>query len=367
MNQHRSSWALQIGSIASIAIRVHVTFIILLVWLVFATDGADPLAEGLFITALFSCVLLHELGHCLVGQQFGIQTRDITLYPFGGVASIVQQPGPRAEFVIALAGPLVNVIIAAVLYPFVNPMLFTPTEGYVPGFIEKIFVANFSLAIFNLLPALPMDGGRVLRALLSMLKVKSATIIAARISKGLCVLMGLAALYLQQPILLIVAFIIFVGAVQEHVRAESRTIAVAFTVVDAMVPRARLESIGHGTTISKALRIALTSLQPLYLVTVGEEVIGVVFREDILEHAATQPDEYLSAIVTRSLPRIDAGTSLADAVTVLEETDSHVALVERDQVLVGIIVYDRVADFLLLKGIRDSFPKDEDVEWSAPL
>jgi len=367
VNHHRSGWALEIGSIASIAIRVHVTFIILLVWLVFASPSADPLKEGLFISALFGCVLLHELGHCLVAQRFGIQTRDITLYPFGGIASIVQQPGPRAEFVIALAGPLVNVIIAASLYPFLDPTLFNPSEGYTPGFIEKLFVANFSLAVFNLLPALPMDGGRVLRAVLSMLKVKRATIMAARVSKVLCVLMGLAALYLQQPVLLVVAFIIFVGAVQEHVRAESRAIAVAFTAADAMIPRARLESIGHGTTISKALRIALTSLQPLYLVTVGEEVLGVVFREDILEHAATEPDEYVSAIVTRELPRLDADKSLADVVTVLEETDNDVALVEREQVLVGIVVYDRVADFLLIKGIRDSFPNDEDVEWSAPL
>ena len=150
-------------------------------------------------------------------------------------------------------------------------------------------------------------------------------------------------------------------------RAENRSIAVAYTVADAMIPRGRLETIPHGTSVSKALRIALTSLQPLYLVTVGEEVTGVVFREDILEHAATQPDEYISAIVTRSLPRLDAGASLADAVTTLEETQSLVALVERESQLVGIIVYDRIADFLLMKGIRDSFPQDEDVEWSAPL
>jgi len=367
VNQHRSGWALEVGSIASIRIRVHATFIILLVWLVFASDGGEPIQEGLFLTALFACVLLHELGHSLVAKAFGIQTRDITLYPFGGIASILQQPGPKAELAIALAGPLVNVLIALALYPFLDPALFAPPDGFVPGFKEKIFVANISLALFNMLPALPMDGGRVLRALLGILRAKHATVIAARISKALCVAMGLAALYFQQPMLLVIAFIIFAGAVQEHVRAESRTVAVAFSAAEAMIPRARLESIPHGTTISKALRIALTSLQPLYPVTVGDEVIGVVFREDILEHAATQPDEYISAILTRSLPSVDAGARLADAISVIEETQSHVVLVKQDGQCAGLLVYDRVMDFLLMKGLHDSLPRDDDAEWSAPL
>jgi Zn-dependent protease/CBS domain-containing protein len=367
VNQHRSGWALEIGSIASIGIRVHVTFIILLVWLVFASESAEPIQEGLFLTALFGCVLMHELGHSLVAKVFGIQTRDITLYPFGGIASILQQPGPRAELVIALAGPLVNVLIALGLYPFLDPSLFAPPKGFVPGFKEKLFVANVSLAMFNMLPALPMDGGRVLRALLGIFRAKRATIIAARISKALCIAMGLAALYFQQPMLLVIAFIIFIGAVQEHVRAESRTVAVAFTAGEAMIPRARLESIPHGTTISKALRIALTSLQPLYPVTVGDQITGVVFREDILEHAATQPDEYISAILTRSIPHVELSSRLSDAIAVLEETQSHVVLVMQDGLCAGLLVYDRVADFLLMNGIRDSLPKDDDAEWSTPL
>jgi len=366
VNQHHSGWALEVGSIASIAIRIHVTFLILLAWFVFTTESPSPVLEGLFVSAVFGCVLLHELAHALVAKYFGIQTRDITLYPFGGIASITSQPKPWPELGIALAGPLVNLAIALALYPFIDLGQLSSPE-FVPSFKEKLFGANVTLALFNLLPALPMDGGRVLRALLGISQAKNPTAVAARVSKALCICMGIGALYIQQPMLLVIAFIIFVGAVQEHVRAESRAIASAFSAAEVMVPRARLETIPHGTTISKALRIALTSLQPLYPVVIGDEILGLVFREDILEHAATQPDEYISAITLKSLATVDGDCRLSDALTILEEQRDHVALVTRDGACVGILVYDRVADFLLIKGIRDSYPKDDEAEWSTPL
>ncbi len=366
MSQHHSSWAVEVGSIASIAIRVHVTFLILLVWLVFASGSANPLREGVLISAVFGCVLAHELGHALIARRFGIQTRDITLYPFGGIASITSQPAPWAELGIAFAGPLVNVLIALALLPFVG---FPVPAGAqpLPGFLEKLFAANVALALFNLLPALPMDGGRVLRALLALLHVGRPTRIAALVSRGICLMMVAAALYLRQPMLLIVAVIIAIGAEQERLRADTRTIASAFTAADVMVPRHKLESIPHGTTISQALRIALTSLQPLYLVTMGDEPLGIAFREDILEHAATQPDEYISAIAMRSLPRIEGETRLDQALATLEEGQCHVANVSQGGEFVGLLVADRIADFLIMKEIKGSPHTDDETEWPTPL
>lgn len=369
VNHRRSGWAIQVGTISQIPIRIHLTFLLLLAWLVLSAEGeqVSPLMEGLFVVVIFACVLLHELGHALVGKRFGVLTKDITLYPFGGVASITSQPAPKAELLIAVSGPLVNVIIALAMYPWITLPDLSHSGPITITFAARVFMTNVALAVFNLLPALPMDGGRVLRAALALMNVKRATAIAARVSQLLCIGLGLAALYIGNPILFVIAFIIFFAAMQERVRAESKVIAVAFTVREAMIPRERLDSISHGTTISKALRLALTSLQPLYPVLNADELLGVVFREDILEHAATRPDEYVGEIMTRSIPTIDLSASLADAFAQIEQSGNNLLIVTKEGHYVGLLVYDRLADFLLLHEIRKNVPKDSDVEWSTPM
>ena len=367
MNQNRSSWALQVGTVAGIPIRIHLTFLILLVWLIIGSESGHAVHEAIFVILVFVCVLLHELSHSLVGKRFAVLTRDITLYPFGGIASIVSQPTPKAELFIALAGPISNIIIAAGLFSWVNQSALENQQVDAMTMIDRLFVTNVALALFNLLPALPMDGGRVLRAVLTLMNVKRATRIAARISQGLCLILAATALYIEQPMLFVISFIIFFGALQETVRSEARGIAIAFTVAEAMIPRERLECFPHGTTVSKALRTALTSLHPLYPILLGDKVIGIVFREDILEHAATQPDEYVGGLLIEECPSIDSTEPLSSAFTILEETGSSVLIVLREGTFAGILVHDRVSDFLLLQGIRDRYSKDDDAEWLTPL
>ncbi len=366
--QHRrSSWSLEMGSIAGIPIRVHTSFLLLLSWLVLMTDSPSPIVEGLFVVAVFGCVLLHELGHALVAKAHGIQTKHITLYPFGGIAAITSQPPPKAELLIALAGPLVNLAIASLMYVWIEVPPLTSLKDTPPNFAARLLFTNFGLAIFNLLPALPMDGGRVLRAILGLLEVRRATFVSARVSQAICVLLGIAGLFFDQPMLFVIAFIIFFGAMQEHLRAETNAIAAAFSVADVIIPKERLEPLTHSTTVSKGLRMALTSLQPLYPVMNGDDLIGVVFREDLLEHAATRADDYIGEIVTRSLPSVDTSLSLTDALARLDQEGSTVAVATRDGKFVGLLVSDRLADFLLLQELRKNIPKDDDIEWSTPL
>jgi Zn-dependent protease/CBS domain-containing protein len=366
VNQRRTAWAFQIGSVAHIPIKVHITFLILFIWLVFGFEGISPSLEGAYVLSIFACVLLHELGHALIAQRFGVQTRDITLYPFGGVASILTQPSAKAELAIALAGPLVNILIALALYPFATiPDLQHPDPSKV-SFITRLFFTNVALAFFNLLPALPMDGGRVLRAILALCRLRKPTKVAARISQGLCVLLGIAAVYTSQPMLFVIAFIVFFGAMQEHVRAETKIVAGAFTVADAMIPRERLETLPHSTTIAQALHSALTSLQPLFPIVNGEHLLGVVFREDLLEHAATHSDDYVGEIITRTLPALESSTPLSEALNVLERSNALVASVQREGSYVGLLVYDRLSDFLLMHEIRRAISKDDEAEWSMP-
>jgi len=367
MNPKRSSWSLEMGTVASIPIRVHVTFLVLLVWLAFGTEAPSPMREAGYVVLVFMCVLIHELSHALMAKRFGIQTKEITLYPFGGIASIMAQPTPKGELFISLVGPLSNLVIAAALYAWTDIANVSGQDLTKLTLVDRLFITNIALAVFNLMPALPMDGGRVARAVLALLNVKNPTRIAARLSQALCLAMGIAALALEQPMLLIIAFIIFFGAVQEYVRAEAKIVAVAFTVRDAMIPRARLETFTHGTTVSKALRTALTSLQPLYPVLHGDKVIGIIHRDDILEHAATQPDEYLGSITLQEVPSVDVESPLSTAFTMLEETGTPVLIVTENSEFIGLLVHDRLSDFLLLQGLRDKRSKDDDAEWSTPL
>ncbi len=366
MNKARSSWSLEIGTVAGIPIRVHITFLLLLVWLILGAEAGAPWQEGIFVVSIFGCVLLHELSHALVAKRYGVKTRDITLYPFGGIAAILKQPSPRAEVAIAIAGPLTNLAIAALLFWWIDFPALDDNTHRTFSFSERLLITNLAIALFNLLPALPMDGGRVLRAMLALFNVKNATMIAARISQAICLMLAIAALPTGQPMLFVIAFIIFFGAIQEYVRAESRLVALAFVVGDAMIPREKLEAFSHGVTISKALKMALTSLQPLYPVMIGDDVVGVVFREDILQHAASQPDEYVSAIMVRSIPSIQTTASLAEAFSLLEETGMQVLMVYREESFAGLIVYERLTEFLLLQGLRQQQPKDDDAEWSLP-
>lgn len=367
MSERRRGWSLYVGSVAQIPIRVHLTFVALLAWLLFGSTAASPLTETLFVIMVFVCVLLHELGHALVAKRFNVQTRDITLYPFGGVASIVSQPSPRGELAIALAGPLVNVVIAAIIYPWITiPELKQFETSTEMSLALRLFFTNVALAVFNLLPALPMDGGRVLRACLSLCNVKEATMVAARISQALCVVLAIAGLYLEQPMLFVIAVIVFLGAMQEYVRAETRAIASAFTIEDAMIPQERLESFPHGTTVSRALSTILTSWQPIFPILNGDTLLGVVMREQLLEHAAMHSDDYVGEIMQRSIPEVDIVTPLADACAQMETLAIPILSVTREGRYVGLLVYDRLADFLVMHELRQKLPKDEDIEWTNP-
>jgi len=224
----RLSW--KIGRLAGINIYVHATF--LLVFL-FNPDifggGARAVQSVLFVCSVFGCVLLHELGHALMARRFGIETADITLYPIGGVARLRRMPrAPGAELLIALAGPAVNFAIVAglSLLAFVGMISTNLSLGHAT-FLGQLLAINLILGLFNLIPAFPMDGGRVLRALLSIWVGRvQATRVAATMGRILAVIFGVSALYWSpNPLIQIAlaAFIYFVaGAEEAQVLFEER-------------------------------------------------------------------------------------------------------------------------------------------------
>src|SRR5438552_9476749 len=217
-------WSIKIARIAGIDVRIHITFLLFLTWIGFTyyqVGGSAAAIDGvLFILALFGCVLLHEFGHALAARGFGIRTPDITLLPIGGVARLERMPDkPWQELVVAIAGPLVNVVIAAVLTFALGLHLEWEHLERVnqPGIamLAKLASVNIGLVLFNLIPAFPMDGGRVLRALLALaLPYSRATQIAAGVGQALSLVFGIVGLF-ANPMLILIAFFIFLGAQQE--------------------------------------------------------------------------------------------------------------------------------------------------------
>jgi Zn-dependent protease len=227
------SWSYKFARVAGIDLKIHITFVLFLIWIAFSyfsVGGAAAARQGvLFILLLFGCVLLHELGHALTAKKFGIGTSDIILLPIGGVARLDHIPNdPKQEFLIAIAGPLVNVVIAIVL------MFYLGHRSAMPGIqdlitprvamLSKLATVNVGLVLFNLIPAFPMDGGRILRSLLAMrLDYLRATEIAATIGQGLAIFFGIIGFF-GNTFLIFIAFFVFMGAQQEAAMARARRI-----------------------------------------------------------------------------------------------------------------------------------------------
>lgn len=216
----------RVGRIAGIPIDIHVTFAVLLAWValgaLFAGGGAAALVTELVLVMLvFGTVLLHELGHAFMGRQFGVHTHAITLLPIGGVARMDGAAArPSHEILIALAGPAVNMAIATLLLPLIFAV--SGPEALVSGhgLAAQLLWVNVGIALFNLIPAYPMDGGRVLRSALStQVGGAAATETAATVGQVAAMAMGLVGLF-TNPMLILIAFFVWSAAEQEKYAAS---------------------------------------------------------------------------------------------------------------------------------------------------
>ncbi len=211
---------LKLGKILDIDVSLHWTLFLLIGWTALSAPMGSMLASVALISCVFGCVLLHEFGHCLAARQFGIGTSSIVLLPIGGVASLDRMPrDPKQELWVAVAGPLVNVVIASLLFAIHGPILeLSPVAG---AWLGSLMYINIGLVVFNMLPAFPMDGGRVLRAISAMfMPYVKATNLAASVGRVVAVLLGLVGLVNANIVLMLIAgFVYFVGS------AEARAVA----------------------------------------------------------------------------------------------------------------------------------------------
>jgi Zn-dependent protease len=353
----------RIARIAGIDINVHVTFGLIVLlgavdWGVrFGPRGA--LFGALLILLLFACVVLHELGHALAAKAFGIGVRDITLLPIGGVSRMEKNPDtPFHELVIAAAGPVVSLAIAAVLWAATGvasslekldpaTVLKNMTPGSDTALLWLLF-ANVFLALFNLIPAFPMDGGRMLRAALAMfMGFGQATRVAASVGQFLAMLLGLFGLLSGNFLLALVALFVFMGASQERAEEKARVVLGTTRVGDAYNKNAI--TLAPGAAVSQVVDHILTSYQPDFAVMQGTKLLGVVSRGEILKSLATEiADSYVTGIMNRDPVRVEADMPLDDVRRHLAERGQRVAAVFRGDTYLGLVSAEDIAEALLV-------------------
>jgi Zn-dependent protease/CBS domain-containing protein len=351
-------WSLNIGTIAGTAIRIHVTFLLFLVWIFVASyvsGGAQAAWSGTaFMVLLFACVLLHEFGHILTARGFGIATPDVTLLPIGGVARLEQIPEkPREEFLIAIAGPLVNVAIALALVAFGGASLdashLAAVESARISMVDRLAAVNLFLAVFNMIPAFPMDGGRVLRALLSIrLGFARATDVAATIGQWVAFGLGFLGL-LYNPMLIFIAIFVYLAAASEarlvSLRAMSRGVPVSsamMTQFATLAPEAHIDE-----AVETLLR---TSQSEFPVVDSTGRLVGLLGRDGMIR-ALKQlgPDARVAEAMVAQVPTIGYRQTLDEAFRILQAKSAPaVGVVDAAGRLVGLVTPETLGEMLLV-------------------
>ena len=359
-------WSWKIARLWDIDVYVHATFLLIVGWMAYSYwiqfQRLNAVVAGvLFILALFACVVLHEYGHALMARRFGVKTRDITLYPIGGVARLERIPEkPIEELWVALAGPAVNVVIAALLLGYltmtgslVPANMFSLTSG---GFLPRLLAVNLLLVAFNLLPAFPMDGGRVLRAVLAMrMDHVKATQIAATVGQGMAFLFGFIGLF-RDPALLFIAFFVWIGAEQEASMARIKHALGGIPVSRAM--QTNFETLSPRDTLGRAVELILSGSQHDFPVMEDERVVGVLERETLIKAlTAGGQAQPVATSMRRDVPQVDSHEMVEQALARLEESGARTLPVTHAGRLAGLITSENITEFLMIRSALRAAPR----------
>jgi Zn-dependent protease/CBS domain-containing protein len=352
-------WSLKLGRLLGVDVYLHFTFLLLLAFVGFvdwrATQNAEAALRGVaFLVALFGCVLLHELGHAVMARRYGIKTSNITLLPIGGIARLDKMPEkPMQELWVALAGPAVNVVIAAVLLVglaatggFTSIREISVTGG---SFWQRLTVVNLILVAFNLLPAFPMDGGRVLRAALAMrLGRRRATAIAANVGQGMAILFGIFGFF-YNPFLIFIGIFVYLGAQAEASMVVMQSALAGLRVRDAMMTRFR--TLSAQDTLAKAVQELLAGSQQDFPVLENDRPIGILRRNDLVKALAEgRSDAAVTEGMSRDCETVDEATSLKSAVESMRERQCATVPVVAGGRVVGLLTLENISEVIMVNA-----------------
>jgi Zn-dependent protease len=345
-------------TIFGVPIRLHFTFVLLLIFLLFIGIGGrqSGASTAIYVLALFASVLVHELAHTLVSRHYGIKTIEIVMFPIGGLSRPERQPKAKEELWIALAGPSVNLLIAVALFAWIwvsqgfvgMEQLREPTDA---NLAERIALGNLTLWLFNLLPAYPVDGGRILRSLIALRRPEEeATRIAAGAGQGLAILLGLAGLLWGNFMLVFIALFVYLGASQEGAAAKGRIFTAGFPVSAAMITDFR--TLRHGNTIRDAGDLLLSTAQHDFAVMHGDEVLGLLTRSALVRAMLTDgPDAYVSSAMDRDFTRVSPDAPLVEAAPLVSSPGGCALVMDSGDHLVGMLTSENLSEFMLLRQV----------------
>ena len=352
-------WQWKLARIAGIDVYMHATFLLLIGWVALShwTEQGTVqavLSGVLFILMLFGFVVMHEYGHALAARKYGIKTRDITLYPIGGVARLERMPEkPIEELWVALAGPAVNVVVAAVLFvyliltrtfePFTNLTISTGS------FIERLMIVNLWLVGFNLIPAFPMDGGRVLRALLGLrMDYVRATQVAATVGQAFAFIFGFIGLF-SNPFLVFIAFFIWTGASQEASMVQMKHSLSGIPVTRAMMTD--FDILTPRDNLSRVVGLILAGSQHDFPVIQDDHIVGILDRDTFMKALSERGQSILVADVMRKdFTEVDSHDMVEAALTRLQENGLKTLPVMHNGQLVGLVTAENITEYLMIRS-----------------
>ena len=352
-------WSWKLMRIAGIDVYMHATFLILLGWVGISYYAqrhslADAGSGVVFIVALFGIVIMHELGHALMARRFGIRTRDITLLPIGGIARLERMPDdPKQELLVALAGPAVNVVLAAVLFVAVAPAatLTSLMDVHLAGgkFLANLMWVNVMLAVFNLIPAFPMDGGRVLRSLLAMrMDYLRATQIAATTGQGLALVFGFVGLF-TNPFLVFIALFVWMGAAGEASLVQIKSALGGIPIRHVMITDFR--TLAPQDPLTNAVEHILAGFQEDFPVVEDGHLVGVLTRTDLTKALARRGQETpIAEVMQRQFQTADPSEMAETVFARLQVCNCHSLPVIQGDRLVGIVTAGNVGEFLMFQA-----------------
>lgn len=340
-----------------VPVRLHFTFILFTVFLMVSvlSNSQSDSSYAIFMLGGLASLLLHEFGHAFVAARFGVRTTEIVMFPIGGLSRMERPLRPGAELLVSIAGPLVNVVLASGLFAYMVSThevesikvadLMQPTGK---SALSLLLYGNILLAVFNLLPAFPMDGGRILRALLCYIRPEAeATRIAAWMGRMLAIAMGLYGLVAAQFLVVFFALFIYLGAAQESVAALGRTLTRGIPVRAAMVTE--YHTLEHGNSIRDAANLLLSTSQQDFPVMHSGKTVGLLGRNLLIRAIASEgPDAYVAGVMDRDFVSLTPDMDLAEVLPLMARAGKCALVMDGDR-LIGLLTTDNLSEFLLLR------------------
>jgi Zn-dependent protease/predicted transcriptional regulator len=352
-------YSLYVGRVLGVKIYIHWTFVLLFFWITASAIRNNVTRHDLIwisglILSVFACVVFHELGHAVMARKFGVITKHITLLPIGGVAELDRIPEkPKQELLISLAGPAVNIAIALLLFPFINIHHLLQEETIVrpnsANFLFTLVVVNFWLAAFNLIPAFPMDGGRVLRSILAFwMNYVKATKIATYAGQVFMIAFFVLGL-VYNPMLIFIAFFVLLSGQQELVAVKTRHLLHKYTVKDVLI--SDVPTLDSNLTLKSAAQKLLDTQNKSFVVIDEAIPVGTLSRDEIIKAASDYGENVMIGRVRNSdLTFVSKSTPLDEAWAIMQKRNTPVIMVGSKDYLEGILELENVSEFLALKS-----------------